>query len=174
MKQTGRTMKRTVAAITIAGMLAVGVAAFAAEARTPAEIVADLTGKTVEAVTAERADGETYGTIAKDAGKLDAFKAAMLESRKALLEERVAAGTLTREKADEILAAIEKNMETCDGTGSARIGRTSGAGFGQGGGMRNGAGRMGGMGNGAGRMGGMGRGAGAGLCGGSCTVTPAQ
>ena len=174
MKQTGKNMKRTVAVLTIAGMLAVGVAAFAAEARTPAQIVADLTGKTVEAVAAERADGETYGALAKEAGKLDEFKAAMLESRKALLEERVAAGTLTREQADAILAAIEKNMATCDGTGSARIGRTFGAGFGQGSGMRDGTGRMGGMRDGTGRMGGMGRGAGAGQCGGSCTVTPAQ
>jgi len=172
MKQTGRNMKRTVAVMAVVGMLAVGVAAFAAEARTPVEIVADLTGKTVEAVAAERADGETYGTVAKEAGKLDEFKAAMLESRRALLDERVAAGKLTRAQADEILAAIEKNMATCDGTGSARIGRTFGAGFGQGSGMRDGTGRMGGMRNGTGRMGGMGRGAGA--CGGSCTEVPVQ
>ena len=175
MKHTGKGWKRTLAVVTVVGMLAAGVAAFAAEARTPAEIAADLTGKTLEEVQAAREDGKTYGALAGDAGKLDEFKAAMLESRKALLAERVEAGTMTQEEADAILAAIEKNMATCDGTGSARIGRSFGAGFGRSSGSCGGAGMMGGrMGGGmGGRMGGAGRGAGCGM-GGACGATAAQ
>lgn len=123
------------------------ITAFAAGYKTPAEVVAGLTGKTVEAVTAERADtGKTYGTIANEAGKLDAFKAEMLETKKAYLADQVAAGKITQARADEIIAAIEANQENCDGTGSGRIGRGMGAGFGRGMGGR----MMGGTGNRAG------------------------
>ena len=59
------------------------------------------------------------------------------------------AGTITKEKADEIIAAIEQNQANCDGTGSARIGKSLGAGFGCG----NGNGKAQGLGkaNGYGR-----------------------
>lgn len=137
---------------------AMSVTAFAASYRTPAEAVAALTGKTVDSVIAERAEtGKTYGTIAKDAGKLDEFKASALQIKKDALAARVAAGTMTQERANEIIAALEQNQANCDGTGTARIGKNMGAGFG---GM---------SGNGQGRgqgQGGMGRGQG--TCDGSC------
>jgi hypothetical protein len=118
----------TVVIAVIVVITAVG-AVFAAELKTPAEIVSGLTGKTIESLNEERAAGKTYGTIANEAGKLDEFKAQMLEQKKAILDQRVADGSLTREKADEIYNALKENMASCDGTGSAGIGRKYGAGF---------------------------------------------
>lgn len=108
------------------------VTAFAASSYdTPAEALAGLTGKTVEDVIAERTEtGKTYGTLANDAGKLEEFRAEVLQIKKDILAEKVAAGLMTQERADEIAAAIENNQANCDGTGNARIGQGMGAGFG--------------------------------------------
>ncbi|MGE4352928.1 MAG: DUF2680 domain-containing protein [Oscillospiraceae bacterium] len=98
---------------------------------TPAEIVAGLTGQSVESVISERAQsGETYGAIADEAGVLEQFKAQMIEQKKAALAERVAAGTMTQERADEIIAAMEENQANCDGTCSGGTGAGMGTGFG--------------------------------------------
>ena len=120
------------AAVLTVGVMAV--TAFAAsDYKTPAEIVAGLTGKSVESVTAEKTEsGKTYGTIANDAGKLEEFKSKILENKKAVLDERVAEGQITREKADAILAAIEQNQQNCDGKGSGACGMGQGLGFGAG------------------------------------------
>jgi len=145
-----KNIKSYIAAATIVGLLGVTGTAFAAvTGQTPAEIAASLTGKTVEQVTAERATGITYGTIAKEAGKLDEFKAVTLEQKKAILDQRVADGNLTQEQADAIYNAIVTNQATCDGTGSAAIGKSMGAGFGQGNGKGQGVGQR----NGGGGMG---------------------
>lgn len=108
-------------------------AVFAATYKTPAEIVSGLTGKTTDEVYAERAAGKTYGTIANDAGKLEEFKAKILEQKKALLDERVKAGTLTQERADVIYNVVKENQAICDGTGNAGLGAGCGSGFGTGG-----------------------------------------
>lgn len=117
--------------------IAIGTLSFTAfavaNASTPAEIAADLTGKTVQEVKAEKVEkGITCGAIAKDAGKLAEFKKEMLDTKKEILDKKVADKDITQEKADEILAAIEKNQANCDGSGSARIGKTMGACFGNG------------------------------------------
>lgn len=140
MKRTS--LKKSVAAIVTAGILSLGVAAFAATAMSPAEIVGDLTGQTVADVQAAREEGETYGAVAKEAGVLEEFQAKMLENRKLAIEERVANGALTREEADEMLAAMQAQIEDCDGTGTAgdRLGQKFGAAFGQGNGLRDGNG----------------------------------
>jgi len=131
---------------------ATSLTAFAASKyNTPAEAAAGLTGKTVESVINERSEtGKTYGTIANDAGKLTEFKNEVLQIKKDALAEKVAAGTMTQERADQIITAIEENQANCDGTGSARIGQKMGAGFGgmNGRGQGNGQGR--GQGNGSG------------------------
>ena len=79
--------------IIVTGLLALSVAttAFATSAyNNPAEIVAGLTGRSVESVIDERHDtGKSFGTIAKEAGKL----------------------------ADKILASIEERQALCDGEG---------------------------------------------------------
>jgi len=138
---------------------ATSLVALAASAyNTPAEAVAGLTGKSVESIIAEKAEtGKTYGTIAKEAGKLEEFKAENLEMKKDILSQKVAAGTMTQEKADEIIAALQENQANCDGTGSAKIGKGQGAGFG----------KMSGQGKGQGQgQGGAGRGQG--MRNGSC------
>ena len=141
------------------GILGTAGVAYAAAAKTPAEIAAGLTGKTVEEVAQERAAGKTYGTISNDAGKLEEFKAQMLEQKKAVLDQRVKDGTLTQQQADDIYNAIKNNQANCTGSGNARIG----GGFGRGAGMRQGAGgRMG--------RGGMGYGVGMGNGAGSCLI----
>lgn len=122
---------------------------------TPAQAVAGITGQSVEEVITEKTQtGKTYGTIADDAGKLAEFKTEMLEVKKDILAKKVAAGTLTQQQADEILAAIEENQANCDGTGSARIGQGLGAGFGCGNGQGLGkaAGQGMGLGKGNGRV----------------------
>ena len=142
---------------------ATSITVFATSAyKSPAESVAGLTGKTVENVIAERSEtGNSYGSIASEAGKLEDFKKEMLEIKKDALAEKVAAGTMTQEEADKIIAAIEENQATCDGTGSARIGQKMGAGFG--------SENCNGQGNGQGKgHGGAGRGQG------SCTGCQAQ
>lgn len=136
-----------------------GTAFAALTGQTPAEITASLTGQTVEQVTAQRATGITYGSIAKEVGKLDEFKAETLEQKKAILDQRVTDGNLIQEQADAIYNAIVTNQATCDGTGSAAIGKSMGAGFGQGQGMGLGNGQGMGQRNGGGSRGGMGRGA---------------
>lgn len=115
-------IKKTIAstlAVCVIGAMGI---VYAVTAKTPAEITSSLTGKTVAEVTTERGQGKTYGTIAKEAGKLDEFQAQMLEERKANLDQRVKDGKLTQEQADAIYNNIKTNQLTCDGAGSARMG----------------------------------------------------
>lgn len=148
-----RTKKMLSIGAVILAMSVTSIGVFAASGyNTPAEALAGLTGKTVEQVIQERQEtGKSYGVIADEAGKLEEFKDENLLIKKAVLDARVAAGTLTQAQADEILKAIETNQATCDGTGSARIGQKNGIGFGNGSGsgMRNGNGQGLGRGMGA-------------------------
>lgn len=144
-------------ALVVVGVLGVGAAAYAATATTPAEIVAGLTGQTVEQVAELRATGVTYGTIAAEAEVLPEFQQEMLELKKEILDQRVKDGRLTQEQADEIYQAIKDNQAACNGTGSAGVGQQYGAGFGCGAGVGAGQGlgiggmrRQGGLGNGTG------------------------
>ena len=111
---------------------ATSITAFAASTfGTPAEIAAKAIGRTVEEVTEGKFQNEiTYGGVAKNYDSLEEFKVAMLENKIAILNERVAEGTITQEEADEIIAAIEENQATCDGTAQARTGQKFGTGFG--------------------------------------------
>ncbi len=160
-------------------VLAVGATsatAFASSAYgTPSETAAQVTGRTVDQVTEEKLqNGITYGGVAKNYNLLEEFQAAMLERKIAILKDRIAEGTLTQEKADEIIATLKENQATCDGTGQAKIGQQYGAGFG--GMMGDGQSKGKGFGsNGHGRafgrsQGGSGLGNGLGLRDGSCLV----
>ncbi len=137
-----KTMKKLViAGFAVLTVAAGSVTAFAAsQYGTPAEAVAGLSGREVQSVTDERAQsGKTYGDIANEAGVLDKFKAEMLEMKKDTVAARVAAGTMTQEEADAIIARIEANQANCDGTGTGYgrngAGCGAGAGFGQGSGQ---------------------------------------
>ncbi|MDF2614332.1 MAG: hypothetical protein K0S71_2118 [Clostridia bacterium] len=101
--------------LTVAGSVSM---AFASSLKTRADIAAEVTGKTLEQITAEREAGKPYGVIASEAGVFDAFK-----------------------------AEVEKNdpgaMANCDGTGEngscSGRGRNGGCGgMGRGLGMRGG------------------------------------
>ncbi|HEX2944647.1 MAG TPA: DUF2680 domain-containing protein [Clostridia bacterium] len=158
-----KNMKKFVAVMAAVGILGTAGVAYAATVKTPAEIAAGVTGKTVEEVAQERVAGKTYGTIANDAGKLDEFKAQMLEQKKAVLAQRVKDGTLTQQQADDIYNTIKNNQANCTGVGNVRIGNRNGAGFGCGAGVGQGMGGRMGRGAGMGNRTGMGYGA-----GGSC------
>ncbi len=129
-------MKKILAAgVAVLALSALSVTAFAASAyKSPAEAVAALTGKTVESVIEQRQEtGNNYGQIAEEAGVRDEFKAAMFEMKKDALNARVAAGTMTQERADEITAAIEAKTADCDGScdnSGSKPGQNYGAGFG--------------------------------------------
>lgn len=150
-------LKKVIAITLAVGVISAMGIAYAVTTKTPADITASLTGKSIEEVTTEHNEGKTYGTIANDAGKLDEFKTQMLEQKKAILDQQVKDGKLTQEQADTIYNNIKNNQATCDGSGSARIGRQGGAGFGKG--CGNGAGQGCGLGNrGRGNGQGLGRG----------------
>ncbi len=145
-----KNIKTFALAIAVVSTLSSGMVFAAVTTKTPADITSGLTGKTVEQVTQEKASGKTYGTIAKEAGKLEEFKAESLTSKKQVLDQRVAEGKLTQAKSDEIYNSLKTNQESCDGTGSSSIGKTNGVGFGQGMGRGSGQGNGNGMGQGAG------------------------
>ncbi len=126
-----KNMKKTVVAMVVALVMVSAGAAYAA-GKTPAEVVSGLTGKTIESVYAERSSGKTMGTIAKEAGKLEEFKAQMLEQKKAVLEQRVKDNIISQERADEIYNTIKNNQANCMGEGGARMGQKEGLSFGRG------------------------------------------
>lgn len=134
-------------------LIALGGVAFASTFDTPAEIYAGLTGKTVEEVYEERGTDMTFGQLADENELLEEFRALSLESKKAILDERVKDGTITQEEADEILRAMEEDCTLEPGT--RRLGQEYGLGFGgngsgcQGQGVERGQGR--GVGRGQGR-----------------------
>jgi hypothetical protein len=151
-----KNMKKMVLLAAAVGIMGSAGAVYAATAKTPADIASALTGKTVEDVVKEKAAGKTYGTIAKDAGKLEEFKVQMLEQKKLMLDQKVKDGVMTQEQADTIYNNIKDNQANCDGTGNSEIGKKCGAGFGKGmgngtgNGMKNGKGMGRGMRNGKG------------------------
>jgi hypothetical protein len=156
--------KTAIVGAAVLALAATSITAFAATFSTPAELLAGLTGKSVESILDEKTEeNKTYGALADEYEVLDEYKAQILEEKKAYLEERVAEGTMTRERADAIIANIEENNLTCDGTGYGAGGCGMGAGFGNG----NGSGVCDGTGNGGGfgQGTGYGRGAGGGGCG---------
>jgi len=80
---------------------------------------------------------------------LEEFKKENLEIKKDILAQKVKAGKITQAQADAIIKKLEDNQATCDGTGSAKIGKSMGAGFGQGQGQGRGQGGGRGLGNGS-------------------------
>lgn len=158
-------IKKLIGMVAVLGVLGAGGVVFASEILRPADIAANLTGKSVTEVNQERAAGKTYGTMANEAGKLDEFKTQMIEQKKVILDQRVEEGRMTEEQADEIYNRIKDNQALCDGTGSgkAQIGKGCGVGFGNGnGGNGNGKGLGQGRENGVDKGQGMGRGQGQG------------
>jgi hypothetical protein len=147
-----KNIKTFALAIAVVSTLSSSIVFAAVTTKSPADITAGLTGKTASQVIEAKASGKTYGSIAKEAGKLEEFKTESLIQKKAILDQRVAEGKLTKEKADEIYNTLKTNQENCDGAGGGSVGKMNGVGFGQGQGM--------GKGKGSGQGNGMGQGAG--------------
>ena len=139
-------MKKLFVVIAIVAVMLIGatVAYAATTAKTPAEIVSGLTGKTVEQVVDARQDGKTYGAQAADSNKLDEFKDQRLEQYKLALDEAVKEKRLTQAEADKLYENMKSRMAVCTGNGTG-TGTRNGLGNGRkGAGMGYGMGRMGG------------------------------
>lgn len=135
-------------------VVSVGGSVFADSYKTPAEIYSELTGVTIEEAHELRRDGKTYGELADEKGFLEAFEEESLASKLAVLELRVKEGTITRERADEIIAIWQSDQ--CDEPGLNQLGKNAGLRFGNG----SGSGLRDGSGNGSGYKNGMGNGTG--------------
>lgn len=111
--------KATVVILVVLALLATSFTAFAYTVSSPAEILAGLTGKSVEEVTDERYEtGLTYGQMAYDEGLWEEYNEKMLESKKAYLDEKVKDGTITQEQADEIYENMLLRQENCAANGT--------------------------------------------------------
>lgn len=116
---------------------------------TLADIVAKLTGRTDEAVQADRQAGTSFADIAKAGGvSQDKVVTSVLDARKTALDAAVKSGTITQAQADTALANMKDRV-------ADRITSTTAG--------------CNGAGNGAGNGGG-GKGAGNGACGGACAT----
>mgnify|MGYP001038262268 CR=1 FL=1 len=152
MKKNKVLFMTAIVAVLILGLATVSFAA--TEWKTPAEILAGLTGQSVEAVQQERSEGTPYGAQAAAADQLEAFRQARLAQAEVRLDQAVADGQLTQEEADARIAAMEARSAECDGTGAnqgegglrlGKMGGGNGTGSGEGKGYR---GAMGGRGTG--------------------------
>lgn len=126
-----------------------------------ADVVAKLTGMTVDQVQEQRQSGTSFAAIAaqKDVSS-DKVVESTLDVRKEVLDARVKAGTLTREQAD---TALERMTDRVKERVTSKDAGCSGEGAGEGRGA-DGTRKGGGAGKGGGRGmgGGGGRGAGSG------------
>jgi len=139
-------MKKLFVVIAVVVVMSIGatVALAATPAKAPAEIVSDLTGKTVDQVTEAREDGKTYGAQAAEADKLQEFKNERLAQYEIALDEAVQENRITQAEADELYETMGSRMDSCTGNGDG-AGSNGGCGLG---GMMRGSNR----GNGLGRM----------------------
>lgn len=124
------------------------------------DIVADLTGLSVDEVQAQRTEGTSFADIAaaKDVSSQQVVDAA-IAARAKILSERVEAGAITQEQADAAIDRMEARLADRVTSTDAGCSGTGGGGCGQGGG-----GMMGGRG---------GRGGACGAGGGACGQAPA-
>jgi hypothetical protein len=93
-----------------------GTALAGGKLRTPAQIVAQITGKSLDEVETARAAGQSYVEQAKAAGKFDAFKAAELENCKLRLDGMVKDGKITQSEADAKFKVMTEWMQKWDGS----------------------------------------------------------
>lgn len=121
-------MKKLIA-ITLIGVLAIGLGAmsFADAFSSPAQVYADLAGVDVATAYELKGTDKTFGELAEENGFLDAFEAATLSGKIAIVNARVADGTLSQEDAD----AIIEQIENCDGDPQSRLGQFFNMRFGQ-------------------------------------------
>lgn len=104
------------------GILGVGVisaSAYMCNYQDKAEILSELTGVSTNEIIEERInEDKTYGTIAIENGVLEEFKDKNLEQMKDTLNKKIEYGSISKEKADNILNNKEKQMSNCDDSGA--------------------------------------------------------
>jgi hypothetical protein len=118
--------KKMVLLISIVMVLLIGVTSISYAATvygSPAEIIAALTGNSVDEVIAARQAGTSLGAQALDAGKLEEFQAAKLELYKQRLDQAVAEKRMTQEDANQLFDAMKLKIQECTGD---RIGQGAG------------------------------------------------
>lgn len=137
-----RNWKKGLAVGLMMTVLGVGTA-FAAETfKNPAEILAGLTGKTVEQVEKERWDGrKSYGQMADEAGKWSEFHKANIVERQKYVDQQVKDGKMSQERGTFIKERIG-NGQGGGGCGYYGNGQSQGGrgGYHRGGGMMGGPG----------------------------------
>ncbi|WP_326910253.1 hypothetical protein [Sedimentibacter sp. MB31-C6] len=125
--------KIIISGLAVLTIAATSITAFAFTYNSPAEIVANLAGKPVEEVVANRYESsKTYGQIAYDEGLWEEYRDEMNESKKAFLDEKVTEGAITQEEADQYYNNMLERQEFCHGNGTGGYGMR-GYGFGNGG-----------------------------------------
>ena len=137
----------TMGALVLVAATSIGV--YAAEQGSPAQSLSEWTGKSVEELYEAKGDS-TFGALAQELEVAEAFRTDMVANKLAIIEERVARGTLTRDAANEMIDVFLENQENCDGSGLSQDKAKLGLGFGRGNGMGNGNGEKVGGGNGFG------------------------
>lgn len=97
-----RAKKLFITGAMLAAITATSLTAFAAvPGDSPAEILANLTGKSTTEIQDQRSsEHKGFGKMAQEAGVGDAFNAAMSDRHKEHLAQKVADGTLTQEQAE--------------------------------------------------------------------------
>lgn len=113
------TLRKKIAAITVfAIVFTVGTFSFAASRTNVdhAEIVANLTGKTVEEVVKEKYNTNTsYGVLAESYGVYEEFQKECLDLNKNILNERVEKGEINQQEAEKIYENMKANQIFCNG-----------------------------------------------------------
>ena len=109
--------KKIAVALTImtAAVVSLTAVSYASEWRGPADTLAAIAGKTVEAVEEEKDSGVGYGAQAAELDLLDEFKAARTEAMTARLEQAVEDERITQAEADARLQEISERMSECEG-----------------------------------------------------------
>lgn len=120
-------MKKVVLSLVVVLIFSMGVVVLADSFDTPGEVFADLKGITLEEAYNLRGSDKTFGELAKGEEFYEEFLKANLESKKAIIEQKVNEGLITTEQAQELLTLLE----SCDGTGQKQLGKKYGIGFGK-------------------------------------------
>ncbi|MGL5151411.1 MAG: hypothetical protein ACRC7N_12660 [Clostridium sp.] len=93
------------------------VMANAKEVKHPADILSQLTGKSIEEIKSEHNKGKSYGEIAKNYGVLDKFKDVKLSNRKERIDKLVIDGKISKEEAQQMYDQYKEYIEKWDGSG---------------------------------------------------------
>lgn len=115
--------KIIISGLAVLTIIATSITAFAFTYNSPAEIVANLEGKPVEEIIANRYEsGKTYGQIAYDEGLWEEYRNEMNENKKAFLDEKVIEGVITQEEANQYYNNMIERQEYCQGNGNGGYG----------------------------------------------------